>query len=138
MQKIEAADETGDTKKIYAGVKALSGSNTNFSMTTPTERQQEESAQSRASEEHRREEKVTDNKKTETRASGHRRAVTENEPETRASGKRINGPRELAGIWHEFLQRKFTATELEKALAEFEALSESEESGDIYNMGRIL
>ena len=99
-------------------------------------REVEAAANTRASE-HRREgkEKVTDRDETEPRASKHRREgnVTENEAKEkpRASGNRINGPRELAGIWHEFLQRKFSATELEKARAEFEDLPEVEEEDRI-------
>ena len=148
VQKIESADEKGDTKRIYAGVKALSGSNTNFARTKPTERHQEKTAAPRASRRetketdaesvtrasaHRREEEVTDNDKSG--ASAHRREekVTENEAkaESRASGNRINGPRELAGIWHEFLQRKFSATELEKTRLDFEDLPESDNEDQI-------
>ena len=163
VQKIEKADEQGDTKKIYAGVKALTGSNTNFARTRPTERHQEKHAvkrnifreekvtdtakntDARASKKHRREDetthrarasenrregKVTDKDEAEARASEN---VTEKEAKekTKASGNRINGPRELAGIWHEFLQRKFSTTELEKARAEFKDLPEIKEEDRI-------
>ena len=44
---------------------------------------------------------------------------------------RINGPSELAQIWHDFLAEKFSATEMERLRAEFEALPNSEDDKGI-------
>ena len=37
-------------------------------------------------------------------------------------GQRIKSPEELANAWGEFLEKKFEATDLERARADFEAL----------------
>ena len=43
---------------------------------------------------------------------------------------RISGPEELAGVWKEFLEAKFTPTELEKARSALEELPESKDAKD--------
>ena len=105
VQRIEEADHKGNTKEIYQGVKALSGSS-QYSTTRPTMHW-----------------KPTDQKKnpaaTDTRASSR--------PPIRASGERINGPEELAKVWQDFLAEKFAPTQSETLRAEFDALPDNEE-----------
>ena len=170
VQKIEKADNRGDTKAIYEGVKSLSGSAA-FSTTRPTEKVQRKSeAQQRTDptepgaeiNETTRASGVEPKENHATvRASGEPETVrASGEPETvrasgesetvRASGEleaevrairpkifkhevstRINGPRELAQVWHQFLAEKFSATEMERLRKEFEALPNSEDEKEL-------
>ena len=115
VQKIEAADNKGDTKSIFCGVKALSGSKA-AKCKQPTEyfetkeKNHEENADGKSKEESKTEEPDGNSK-----------------PPIRARKVRIGGPEELADVWHDFLDKKFSATERERLRAEFEALSECED-----------
>ena len=48
-----------------------------------------------------------------------------------SKGERIQSPEELAEVWKKFLDKKFSATELEKLRDEFEALPENNENGEL-------
>ena len=43
-------------------------------------------------------------------------------------GSRISSPQELTHVWQEFLDQKFSPTDLEQARAEFESLPEDNEN----------
>ena len=53
--------------------------------------------------------------------SGAKRCFSATQP-TMKQGQRIKSPEELANAWGEFLEKKFEATDLERARADFEAL----------------
>ena len=97
VEKIEKADRQGDTKTIFQGVKALSGSKQGGSVAQPTMHMEEVH------------DKETGKKKP--------RATS-----------RIDGPEELADVWHEFLEKKFSQSELEKLRSEFDSLPETGEN----------
>ena len=164
VQKIEHADEKGNTKEIFKGVKALSGSTTHSS-TAPTEHFEAEAQPTEIDCPGKcdRTDQANRSQPTEidcpgkcdrtdqaNRSQPTKIAKTANDEATNdtayggaasdgaASGEaangavrrastRINGPAELASVWHEFLKKKFSATEAEKIRAEFEALPEDEE-----------
>ena len=92
-EKIESADEKGDTRAIYREVKALGGSTANSNV-SPTE-------------------KIFQTKNS-------------NGTET-ISSERTSGPQELAEIWREFLEKKFSTTEVEKLRDEFERSPEAQD-----------
>ena len=73
---IEEANRRGDTKEVYRGVKAVSGTNNKFVTKQPTMK----------------------------------------------NGKQISEPEELANVWNEFLQKKFSPTKLEALRKELEKL----------------
>ena len=133
VQKIEDADNKGNTKEIYRGVKALSGAS-QHSTTRPTMHWKQTDLKEKPKETHGRA-----SNSPQTRASPTpTRKVTE--PQTRASdapaqkvasGERISGPDELAKVWQDFLAEKFTATEKEKLRAEFDALPDNNEEDQI-------
>ena len=123
VQRIEAADNKGDTKGIHQGVKALSGSAAN-STTRPTEHWHDDEKPVRA----RESQGTTDGKEKVTDTDGKRKeSGRASAAPVRASkaGTRIDSPQELAEIWKEFLGRKFSPTEQERLRAEFEELPES-------------
>ena len=147
VERIEQADNKGDTKAIYQGVKSLSGGSA-FSTTKPTEKlqpaqktdpknvaarkpEERESARASANEVRASEPKSTARaSQAEGQAEGHEtvknvRASGEKELKKAAASTRINGPEELARVWHDFLAEKFSPTKLEALRAEFEALPES-------------
>ena len=92
VQRIEEADNKGDTKAIYRGVKAVSGIGQGGTRTRPTMK-------------------------------------------TKKNGKkleelgRFDGPEELAQAWQDFLDKKFSPTELEALRVEFESFTECQEKG---------
>ena len=72
-------------------------------------------------------------------ASGERTATArasdgpkpEKETEADTRNTRTNGPHELAQIWYDFLDEKFSSTEMERLQSEFEALPESKDDEEI-------
>ena len=117
VRTIEQADEKGDTKTIYRGVKTLSGC-PKATTTRPTLRKRREDeidAKLPAVPEI-----IASDKKNEVAASGKPEIAASgsekppNPPKVAASHVRINGPQELAQVWQEFLASKFSQTELEK------------------------
>ena len=138
VDKIEQADNRGDTKAIYRGVKNLSGSSA-FSTTKPTEKLQKTDPTGAARAQTAEETTRASDPKSESRASAPKKDVgasadesaTAKAAKARASGEkkfkratastRINGPEELARVWHDFLSEKFSATKMEQLRAEFEA-----------------
>ena len=129
VQKIEAADNKGDTKAIFRGVKALSGS-TATSATRPTEHWTGSKEPLRAS----GESKTTDGKTSKDSNGRGGNSITdgtESRPSSRKAGKRIDSPQELADIWKEFLGTKFSATTREHLRAEFEDLPEKSDPDEM-------
>ena len=132
VSKIEEADRKGDTKAIYRGAKALGGAAGGRGK-KPTERKQKK--EQRASGEQPEiaastEPKVAASQVNDSGASAD--VITDATKNTRrkkdtADYKRINCPEELAEVWQQFLEKKFSETELEKSRAEFEALPASDE-----------
>lgn len=99
VQKIERADNQGDTKAIFQGVNALSDNNKQGgNQTRPTMHLEE----------------VIDKKTLKKKL---------------VASERIDGPEELAQVWHEFLEKKFSKTELERLRTEFELLPDTGEQG---------
>ena len=208
VETIEAADNKGDTKTIYRGVKALGGSAA-LERTKPTERMTKKKKNPKSSNEIKStsangetETKILDNKnrtankkagksvteagspaanentatqfqrptrgqprsstatnekaeldETENTATSNsgtadahvgstissnkkaEPAVTENQPASKTPrpddgqpGSRIGSPQELASVWQEFLDEKFSSTDLEQAREEYAALPESDEN----------
>ena len=173
-ERIENADNRGDTKAIYDEVKRLSGLVSRGANTRPTAVYQEpsESEETGDTRKEQPEELVGTRDETakNTRSSNHEELVGthsvtakntrnnkseelggENEnaeakiapPGESAKGKsetnsktaararaRVESPAELASNWQKFLQRKFSATEIEKMRADFEALPTSKDPRD--------
>ena len=99
VERIEQADNNGDTKAIFKGVKALSGA-TGQGASQPTMHVEEVETVN---------------------------PVTGDTEKKLVARDRIASPEELADVWHKFLQKKFSQTEKEKLRAEFDALPETGE-----------
>ena len=62
---------------------------------------------------------------------GTKNSYATKQPTLNSKGNRIDGPEELATVWKKFLHKKFSPTELENLRAEFDALPENDELGEL-------
>ena len=90
VQRVEDADNRGDTRAVYEGVATLAGKSRKRFTKQPTRKK--------------------------------KKKMNNDSKDGKTEWDSIDGPDELGEVWREYLEGKFSATELEKAREEYEDL----------------
>ena len=129
VEKIERADNKGDTKAVSQGVKVLSRAKSHCSK-CPTEHYESKENTQETDESKREENKAeADIKETPgvSKDTHGNSKCKDGKPPVRARRGRLSGPEELAEVWNEFLGKTFSATGQEKLRSELKELSECDD-----------